>query len=195
MPQMQYNPHTDIHEMAPSPQPNQQSAPMPQQSQEQAKPQGNPNQGQQLPQQNTAPQGATQNPDGSQPQIQNPQANDEGIAQAVEQKLNQLPDHLKGFAAGIMVPEMAEFMTEFMGPEVGSVFQKYADPNRVLVSIPKDALTKGADNGVSGDENTADSKQAGKTSSKEEKSTGTAFGSPVDKILSEEKSPQKPKKK
>lgn len=173
---MQYNPHTDMHEPAPAPQPQ---AGTTSPGQGQPNPQGQPQ----------APQG-----DGSQPQQpQNPLPNDTttndpsqgNIAQAVEQKLNNLPDKLKAFAAGIMVPEMAEFMTEFMGPEVGSVFQKYADPSRVLVSLPKTALAGTANSDkppVKGDK--AASEKASKT---ESKSKGTAFGKPVDKILNDKK--------
>lgn len=66
-----------------------------------------------------------------------PQQQNSQIEQQVEQVLGSLSDENKAFAAAIMTPEMAGFMSEFMGQEVGNVFNKYSNPDMVLVSLPR----------------------------------------------------------
>ncbi len=59
------------------------------------------------------------------------------IAEAMEEALDNLNIEMKQFAATHFTPEIAMFIEAWLGPEAGDVVMKYADPDIVLLPVPR----------------------------------------------------------
>lgn len=72
-------------------------------------------------------------------QINDGAPNDGGAAiiQELEAHLDQIPDQDKAFLAEHMTPEFIRAIGLINGPEVAQYLNQFADPNKVLVPVPR----------------------------------------------------------
>ncbi len=79
---------------------------------------------------------------GHEQETQNGQANKEEIAKNLAAHLDQIPDDQKQFLAEHLTPEFVRAIGIINGPEVAEYLGQFADPNKVLVPVPREIAEK-----------------------------------------------------
>lgn len=137
---------------------------MMQQPAPQAQPQAQPmQQPQQAPQGQSAPQGQAQPQSAGNvdQQVQSAMGGQGGtsgqqgggdLQNQIDQGLNALPDKDKQFVAKMLTPETVHLFSLLFGPQIAQALSKYADPETILVPVPRQQFMQQMQGGQGGEQ-------------------------------------------